>query len=48
MPVREMPRILLQVGLDAANIMFIVGVSSLLAYLIALNRIPDLILTEVL
>lgn len=48
LPVREVPKILLQVGLDAANIMFIVGVSSLLAYLIAINRIPDLILTGVL
>jgi tripartite ATP-independent transporter DctM subunit len=48
LPVREIPRILLQTGLDAANIMFIVGVSSLLAYLIAINRIPDLILAEVL
>jgi tripartite ATP-independent transporter DctM subunit len=48
MPFRELPKILLQVGLDAANIMFIVGVSSLLAYLIALNQIPDLILKEVL
>ena len=45
---REVPQILLQVGLDAANIMFIVGVSGLLAYLITLNRIPDLILAEVL
>ena len=45
---REIPQILLQVGLDAANIMFIVGISSLLAYLIALNRIPDLILADVL
>jgi tripartite ATP-independent transporter DctM subunit len=48
LPLRAMPQILLQVGLDAANIMFIVGVSSLLAYLIALNRIPDLILADVL
>jgi tripartite ATP-independent transporter DctM subunit len=48
LPLREMPQILLQVGLDAANIMFIVGVSSLLAYLIALNKIPDLILASVL
>jgi tripartite ATP-independent transporter DctM subunit len=45
---REIPQILLQVGLDAANIMFIVGVSSLLAYLIALNRVPELVLAEVL
>ncbi len=48
LPLREMPQILLQVGLDAANIMFIVGISSLLAYLIAFNRIPDLVLSEVL
>ena len=48
LPVREVPKIVLQAGLDAANIMFIVGVSSLLAYLIAINRIPDLVLTEVL
>jgi tripartite ATP-independent transporter DctM subunit len=48
LPLREIPQILLQVGLDAANIMFIVGISSLLAYLIALNRIPDLILADVL
>jgi len=45
---REIPQILLQVGLDAANIMFIVGVSSLLAYLIALNRVPELVLAKVL
>jgi tripartite ATP-independent transporter DctM subunit len=48
LPLREIPQILLQAGLDAANIMFIVGISSLLAYLIALNRIPDLILADVL
>jgi tripartite ATP-independent transporter DctM subunit len=48
LPAREVPQILLQVGLDAANIMFIVGISSLLAYLIAVNRIPDLVLAGVL
>ena len=38
LPLREMPKILLQVGLDAANIMFIVGASSLLAYLASPRR----------
>jgi tripartite ATP-independent transporter DctM subunit len=48
LPAREMPQILLQVGLDAANIMFIVGISGLLAYLIAINRIPDIAVAGVL
>jgi tripartite ATP-independent transporter DctM subunit len=48
LPLRAMPTILLQVGLDAANIMFIVGTSTLLAYLIAINQIPSIIVTSIL
>jgi tripartite ATP-independent transporter DctM subunit len=48
LPLRAMPEVLLQTGLDAANVMFIVGTSSLLAYLIAINQIPNIIVADVL
>jgi tripartite ATP-independent transporter DctM subunit len=48
LPVRALPEVLLQVGLDAGNIMFIVATSTVLAYLIAINQIPNLIVTGIL
>ena len=48
LPVRALPQVLLQVGLDSGNIMFIVATGTVLAYLIAINQIPNLIVGSIL
>jgi tripartite ATP-independent transporter DctM subunit len=48
LPLRGMPQILLQVGLDSGNIMFIVCTSTILAYLITIHQIPSLIVGNIL
>lgn len=42
-PLRQLPGILQRVALNSANILFIVGVSTMLGYLLVIHGIPDLV-----
>jgi tripartite ATP-independent transporter DctM subunit len=44
---RDLPRELRRVALDSANVIFIVGTSSLFAYLLTIHQIPDLIANSI-